>query len=588
MIKKVSGLILIVVLSVICLFDFKEVKAEKYLSAYNIQILSSGVGEKNKSLWEIIKGSIIYSIHNVNYYKVVNDNEISDAKIKILLLNVKNEWDFIIKCDVLFDKIKKKLSYKIKSKKDFELFPEKFIKDLKSVLLLTGVIFRIEGLDINVNIGQYYDVKVGDVFFIKDKNNIKGAAIVKKTYDHYSKCVITSLNQEIKKDDIVIPFTYDLNKRFHLFNKYKINKAFKKSYKLNGLYSNKFKVYTSVGKYIYIADEKKAGLFNNEKRSFNKIEDFSYNNIYKMKFDLNERYAAYILKDKTLRVFHFNGLRKFVLKYDIEKNKYMFISEDEKNLYDLSNVEMEDFSYYKKHNLIFYNSKNHEIININLRSSKFNKIVFTNKINKAEKIIVTPNNRKLVIKTAGKIIIKDLQDNSENTIENCEEVKLLRTGIYLTYKNKKNIINYNIYTGIKKVYTFKEPFDEYKFSYSGRYIIYYKADNPNFLNFFDIKKDEHYKDVYNFKKLKYIEKIDVLYNDGLILYGKLSDIDNNKKLDYRDIDSIIYFDFINKKSKVMQKNCNDFLGLSNYKKYFIYQHDKKLFIKDVKHEEIFK
>lgn len=560
-------------------------QAEEFRTTYNIKISHPEIKKEYISLWQTIKGSVIYGFNQINYYKIVDDDAISDAKIKFKIYNIKSDFDFTLECEVNYNK-KFFLKYLIQSKKDIENFPSGFFSDIKIILPLRGVIFLKKGLYLNVNIGKYYNVKKGDLFFIVKGDNICGIAQVLQSYNHYSICLITSKNQDINENDVLIPFYYELNKQYNLYYKPSFHDKLKTPYELKGLYGHTFCLSASLGNYIFISDEKETGIFANNRKVYEKIEDLNYNKILKVKFNLFEKYSGYIISEKrVLKLIHLNNFSRYILKYNNKKSLYKFILEQEKNIHNYNNVLLDDFSFYRKDYMIFFDKACGDIISINIKNNQFEKISLTNKITAVQKILVSPNNKKLIIFTTdNKVIIKDLEDSTEEVLKNIKDVLLSKTGIYLICKGE-NLIFHDLYTQKHKQFKIKKSFDKFILSYSERYFIFTTSDNPNSLNYLDIQNNKIVTDFFQKTKVKYIKKIESFNNDSLLLYGKLFDMDYNNKLDYRDLNNIISFNLITGKYTVLLKNVDDYYELSNYKRYILYNQKNKLFIKDIYHEK---
>ncbi len=560
-------------------------QAEEFRTTYNIKILPCEIKKEYISLWQTVKGHVVYGFNQINYYKIVDDDDISDIKIKFKIYNFKSDFDFTLECEVNYNK-KFFLKYLIQSKKDIENFPSRFFSDIKIILPLRGVIFKKKDLYLNVNIGKYYNVKKGDVFFIVKGNNIKGIAQVLQSHNHYSKCLITSENQKINKNDVLIPFYYELNKQYNLYYKPCFHDKLKVPYELKGLYGHTFCLSASLGNYIFISDEKETGIFANDKKVYEKIEDLNFNKILKVKFNLFEKYSGYILSEKRiLKLIHLNNFSRYILKYNNKKSLYKFILEQEKNIHNYHNVLLDDFSFYREDDMIFFDKACGDVISINIKNSQFEKINLTNKITAVEKILVSPNNKKLIIfATDNKVVIKDLEDSTEEVLKNIDDVLLSKTGVYLICKGE-NLIFHDLYTQKHKQFKIKEPFDKFILSYSERYFIFTTSDNPNSLNYLDVQNNKIIRDSFQKARVKYIKKIESFNNDSLLLYGKLFDMDYNNKLDYLDLNNIISFNFITGKYTVLLKNVNDYYNFSNYKRYIFYSQKNKLFIKDIYNEK---
>ena len=215
--NKKTGIILYISFFIL-LFFYSPVIAENFLTIYNIKILSPDVKKEHLSLWSTIKGNLIHKINQINYYRIIEDEDISDIKLKFKMSDVKSELNFNIEYQLL----REKTVYNIRSKKDFENFPDKFMNDLTLAFPLKGVIFKTNGLYLYANIGKYYDVKKGDIFIITDKTNrdeIKGLAVVLKSFNLYSELIITTQNQVVNNNDILLPFTFVLNLKYYPFHK---------------------------------------------------------------------------------------------------------------------------------------------------------------------------------------------------------------------------------------------------------------------------------------------------------------------------------------------------------------------------------
>ncbi len=578
-------------------------EGEGYITIYNIKFLKPDISSKHLPLWKNLKAALVKNINKINYYNSIEDADISDIKIKFRIFNVKSTHNFNIEYSLL----SKKTVCSIRSKKDYEKFPGTFTDDLKSAYPLRGVIFKIDGLYFKANIGRYYDVKKGDIFIIVDKNDpseIKGLAIVHSSLNRYSEFIITAQNQNVNNNDILLPFTYDLHLQYHPFKKISYYKNIKTTYEFSGLYGPAYKIFSSLGNYIFISDEKETGFFINQKNHYEKIEDVNYNQIQDVKFDLKEKYLAYLVGNHDLKLVKPGSMAKHVLKFDKKLFNYNLILEKEENIYTTENVFIDDFSFYKEDNLIFIDNWRQIIIDMNIKNNSFKEIRIANKLipppdpNRAveetyyveyRKVLITPNNKKVILLAENKAaIIKDLETGMEELVNNVDYMKMSKSGVYLIYKQGKKIIFHDLYTAKHITFPIDELFDDYMLSYSERYLVYMKNRNPNSLNYFDREKDSFQKDAFKNMEKKYIKKLEGLYDDNILVYGKLFDLDDNKKLDYRDLNNIIYFNFSTGRGSMVEDNIDDYYRLSNYKKYIIFNRYKKLLVTRIKNEKISK
>jgi len=543
-------------------------------------------------LWETIRGDLVYGFNQINYYKIVNDKAISDVRIQFKIKNIRSESEFELEA-ALGDKPGTAFKYSVHSRKEAEELTDKFLKDLKMFLPLKGVILKREGLYLNANIGRYFDVQKGDIFFIvdnKDINKIKGIAVVMESFNHYSRCLVTSYNQLFGENDLLVPFYYKKNLKYHLFSDPVIHKKLTKPYKFEGLFGLAYFTSASKGKYIFIADEKEAGIFISGEKRYEKIDNINFNSISKAEFDRGERYFLSIRKNGELNIFILNGFYHYILRYDGKEEVYKFILYEEKNIYDLETVQVDDCTFYDKDHCLFFDRARTNVISINIKNNQFKKISLSQPINKVLKILISPNNKKLLILTdKHEVLIKDLtEDMDEVLLKDIDDIKVSRTGVYLICKKEKELILHDLYTQIHKNFNTDTPFDMFLPSYSERYIAYVQNSNPNSINILDVQENVILTDVFENIKEKRIMKIDRFFDDGFLLYGKLFDIDENKKLDHRDLNDIVYLDFLTGRHKVLLNNVDSFFGLSNFTRYILYGQKKKLYLKDFNYEEISK
>ncbi len=343
LINKKLGIILYISFVILLVF-YSLALGEDFLTIYNIKIASPDIKKEYLSLWNTIKGNLIYKINQINYYRIIDDEDISDIQLKFKMLNVKSELSFDIECQIL----EEKKVYNIRSKKDFEEFPGKFMNDLKSAFPLKGIIFKTNGLYLHANIGKYYNVKKGDIFVIIDKTNkdeIKGLAAVLNSFNRYSEMVITAQNQAVNNNDILLPFTFILHLKYHAFHKINYLSNIKKDYQFSGLYGPAYKIFSSLGNYMLVFDEKETGLFINENIHYEKIEDGNYNAIKDTKFDLKEKYSVYLLINGKMKLIKLLIPDKYVLYFDKSVSNYNLILEKDKNLYDIEDVNVNDFDF---------------------------------------------------------------------------------------------------------------------------------------------------------------------------------------------------------------------------------------------------
>ena len=341
---------------------------------------------------------------------------------------------------------------------------------------------------------------------------------------------------------------------------------------------------------MLISDEKETGIFINERNHYEKIEDGNYNAIRDVKFDLKEKYSAYLLLDGKMKLIKFQALDKYVLCFDKTISDYNMILEKDKNLYNVEDVNINDFAFYKTDNLVFLDRNRKKTVDMDIMNNSFNEIVITNRTIfdlVFQKILITPNNKKLILLTDNyTALIKDLETGREELIPNVMDAKISKSGVYLVYKYARKFSFHDLYTYKHVEYEMDVPFEDYMLSYSERYIVYINTRNPNQLNYLDRKENRTNRDAFIFNRVKYIKNIRGLYDDNILVYGKLFDMDYNDKLDYRDLNSMIYFNLSDKNYSMILDNIDDFHGLSNYKKYIIFSRYKKLFMTEMKYKKI--
>lgn len=575
------------VLLILLLVTF-QLSAEEFRTIYNLKIFTDKTIQNNKSLWESVKGSIIYEIKQVNYYKLIVDEDILDAKLVFSLRKVVSDYQFVFNCTVIYKKDKKSLRYKVNSKEDFEKLPDKFIHDLKSTLPLKGIIFEKKNLNFKANIGRYYNVKKGDIFFIIDDKKIKGVAEVLKAYNHYSQFIVTSLNQSINDGDILVPFTYQRNQQYHLFPLLKIQKVLTRDYQIRGVYRTSFSCISSIGQYFALSDEKETGIFNNQDHGYERIEKMSYNQISDLKFNLQEEYSAYIVNKNSFKIVRLEDFEKFILKRDSDKNEYKFILSSDRNIYQYEDVPVSQYAFYKNHDLVVFDSSKKKFISLDMKNNTFQDISITEELDELKSIAVTPNHKLLIVlDNKGKLLIKDLiEQKKERTINKVDTFILSKTGVHIYYQKDKTVHQDNLYIQENQDYSIKTELTDLLLSYSERFLFFYKEKNPNTLNYIDISDNKIFYDVFRPGMKKYIIKIDKLYNDSIVIYGILIDMDHNKKLDYRDINQVMYFDYKKNKTKKIIKNLDEYYGLSNHNRYLLYNSNEKLMMKDFKYEKV--
>ncbi len=603
MIYKNKSFKYIIILFILSFLYVQTAECEGYITIYNIKFLKPDISSKHLPLWKTLKASLVKNINKINYYNSIEDEDISDIKIKFRVFNIRSTHNFNIEYSLL----SKKTVFSIRSKKDFEKFPGIFTGDLKAAFPLRGVIFKIDGLYFKANIGRYYDVKKGDIFIIVDKNDaarIKGLAIVLNSLNRYSEFIITAQNQKVNNNDILLPFTYDLHLQYHPFEKISYYGNIKTPYEFSGLYGPAYKIFSSLGNYIFISDEKETGFFIIQKNHYEKIEDVNYNQIHDVKFDLKEKYLAYLKGNHELKLVKPGSMAKHALKFDKKSFNYNLILEKEGSIFTAENVYIDYFSFYKEDNIIFIDNWRQTIVDMNIKNNSFKEISIANKLilppdpNRAveetyyveyQKVLITPNNKKVVLLAENKAaIIKDLETGMEELIEDVDYMKMSKSGVYLVYKQGRKVIFHDLYTEKHITFSMDEPFDDYMLSYSERYLVYIKNHNPNSLNYIDREEGTTQKDVFKNMENKYIIKLEGLYDDNILVYGKLFDLDDNKKLDYRDLNNIIYFNFSTGSGSIVEDNVDDFYQLGNYKKYIIFNRYKKLLVTRIKNEKISK
>ncbi len=353
--------------------------------------------------------------------------------------------------------------------------------------------------------------------------------------------------------------------------------------KINGLYGQTFKVYSSKGNYIFIADEQKTGILQNKNDHYEQLEQVNYNELLKSKFSLLEKYNGYIINDDTLKIVKLRELSKYVLTINPDKTQYYFVNQKEVNLYPYTNVHVKDFCFYQNNSLIFYDKVNSKFILINLENNN-NEVLSLTNISNVAKLDISPNYKKLIIYTeSSNLIIYDLEDRNEYQLKSVlPDYIITKTGVSLIYHKNQTLSFLNLYTQDTTSITLKQSFDQIGLSFSERYCFLY---NQNQFNIYDLLLDTMKSDVLLKNTKNKIDHIWPLYNDHVLIYGKLFDLDSNEKLDYRDLNYLIDFDYISNKIKKIIWGIDDFLGLSNYNQYILYRNQKSLFIKNINYEK---
>ncbi|MDD5067891.1 MAG: hypothetical protein PHF84_12665 [bacterium] len=276
-------------------------------------------------------------------------------------------------------------------------------------------------------------------------------------------------------------------------------------------------------------------------------------------------------------------MQKFVLQMNTEDSNYHFILYKDRNLYEYQDVRVQDFCFYRDNSLVFCDQGNGKLYRINIETDEVTDLQWTNRM-PVEKISITPNNRKLVLLSRQtNLIIFDMENRNIHTIRQFSGNYLIaKNGVDLVYQKGRSIHFLNLYTLQDSILRMDEPFTSFDLSFSGRYLFYYSKEQ---LNYYDLRYNKKFTDVFDKNRMKAIEKIVPLNNDNLLLYGKLYDQDRNNRLDHRDLNILLYFDpFRNLSNKVLS-GPDSLYELSNYQQNVLYRRGKSLWIKSMNNEE---
>ncbi|MDD5067892.1 MAG: hypothetical protein PHF84_12670 [bacterium] len=259
--------------------------AKEFRTVYDLYLQrSDGIGVSGETAL-IIQGQVVFTINQINYYRFVRDKDLSDARITLKIGNYVNETNFNLTVSIA-SKINSGLEYPVRSPRDRKDVTDRFITDFKLLFPLRGIVLEKQGLQANVNLGKNYYTAKGDLFFLVRDGFLKGVGILDQVFNRYSRMIITSYNSAIQTNDMLIPFTCELNYLYRLKQDVTPAAPFKQEKELKGLSGRDFKISVSPGNYVFIADEKEAGIFENQNSRYEKIEDRNLNEVRKSLFPL--------------------------------------------------------------------------------------------------------------------------------------------------------------------------------------------------------------------------------------------------------------------------------------------------------------
>jgi len=596
--------ILFPVLYILLFANFIEaIDGDIKLSERKFFIQKSEICKLNQKLWRTIEAEIVYELKKIKYFKVFHYKAnplVADLpeiiKLKFKIEKCKTDVNFVITAEIKFQKIILKKIFAINSEIDIKEFPVKFTEYLKNKFPLIGVILDIEKDSIKVNIGTKYDIKIGDILLIiNEKEKVIGSGIVVDTDINYSEIKITKNIAKIKKSYKVIPYNFsDVNK----LNSYKfqfIKKNPNFPYKVEGLKSDKFKIFlSSTANYCIIADSEKSVLLNLNNLYVEKIEPLNCNSLVSAKFSYRNNYAGYIYGTQSygMRIFNLNDLKKFdILKDPLEERYLLKIHKSS----ELAAVKITAFDFSKSENLFFFDEEKNAIIKLNIKNKEFSRLNLENPIKNVTKILITPNDKKIIIEyrenNSKNILIKDLEELTEDIVQDIKWWLSDRIGTKLIFYSSTDGINiYNLYTkrydnlpiNIKNI-------DIPIISFSEQFLAFLRKDlGYNYLDIYDFCNNAYIKDIFKSGELKYIKRIEWIpgYNH-LLIFGRLTDTDKNKKIDYRDADELVMFDPITRKSYRLLTKIDDFYGITPDGNYIFYRIGQELYIQQILYEKIF-
>ncbi len=537
-----------------------------------------------KNIMNSLLPEIIFNLNQIKYFRVLFYNK--DIKIKnsipltFLIKNCKSQYNFtFILSSPEFQK-----KFIIKNKSDFKKLPISISNLLKEKFPLKGIIISKKNNEVTLNIGANYDIKKDEKFItFNNKGVITGNIIITKVYETYSKGIITIGNQNINTNNVIIKFSYDILKKFKKQNICKRSSTTRVILKSK----SKFKVKSNKD-YILAANMNEFGIISLNNFIFNKLFSIGYNSIKDIKLSYNNSYAGLKNINNNLYIIDILNNKKYLLMLNSYQNKYKIINLNETNLYNFIKVKISSFNFYYN-KLIFFDKKLKNLIVYNIGNNLYKKIEIENInfINKTKNLYITKNGEILIINflnynNKNSILIKNLKNQDEIIIQNIKNYLLNSLETEIIYLNNQNELHiYSIYNKnsyiIDKNLSINNPV--LKLSISEEYLMFYEQKNPDKLFLYDFKNQKLKIDIFRKNKVKYIKRIEFLPDDSILIFGRLNDIDKNKKIDYRDPESLIRYNFLKDTTYKITEKIDNFLDYSMINTFILYSYNKKLYFK---------
>jgi len=235
------------------------------------------------------------------------------------------------------------------------------------------------------------------------------------------------------------------------------------------------------------------------------------------------------------------------------------------------------------------------LIKLNIKEKIFDEVSLENKITNVTKIVLTPNEEKIIIEyqenNFRNLLIKDFQDKTENIIKNIKWWTLDKIGVNLYFSIKTNEIHlYNLYT--KKSTNFLIPdinnIKASQISFSERFVAFLTSGSYDRIDIYDFKNFVYIKDIFKSGEKKSIKNFKWLpgYN-FILIYGRLTDFDKNNKIDYQDPNELVMFDPITRRYYKILDNIDDFYSITPDGNFILYKKGKELYIYQIPYEKIF-
>lgn len=558
-----------------------RLEADGFLTVRNIFLQSAPPPSGASALLSTLEGEAVFRFKGIPYYRLITSSGESHVRVRLELRQVISETNFLFTAHV-GPKHENKLEYPVRSRTDYENLIQRFMSDFKLLYPLRGTVMERRGLIVTANLGKNYGVKKDDLFFVLENGLPAGLVMADAVENRHSRFYVTSFNSEIKTDAVMVPFTYEMNQQYRLESGITPYKLIRDEMILQGLYGNDFKVFFSSGRYLMVSDEKETGLFDFSNNSYERTEQRNFNEMAEGRFSRDEKYAGFLFRDGLLRIMELGERKKLLLKLDTENSNYHLIPEKEEPLHPYEDPRVSCFTFAGEDTLIFFDAKQNALVTIRIGTDRMKKEVWAGPA-APRRMDITPNNRILVLKgEEGLLHLFDLEDGRSFSVKTGGAgYALTRTGAHLAYEKDQAVRYLNLYSGAETTHAASGPFTRFLLSFSERRIFFYRRSQ---LDLYDLKWGIRETDVFSRNRPKSLERVDPLFDDSALLYGKLFDQDNNNRLDYRDLNVLLALDPEKGALPKIKSAVDGYYGLGNYNRYMVFRKNRSLVIKNIAHE----